>query len=556
MKSVRTRGTAAVSVWLLGVLGCATVPPPPLDPTVAMNSGIVVVSVGMHLPKRYLSFGAQGADRVFMYRVDGDAAPYTPGPLIWSDQIIDGHAVFLEVPPGRYAIAGAVVNLQNASSSPMTPVGGGVSVGMSFTKVTPVTAYFPDELVRSLCVEVSGGGVATVGEVEVDLGSIRALDDAQRYAYRRVGPDHAGKVRSWLTGKHHYRATARRVDQSPARIDEVSQDVRSKLSEAGWQSLESSGPSTVAALEYVVPTPTSTTSARAGAPLVAVSLQVVDDVGSETSAEDVRSFEQVLALEFADAGFAVGKDPADLAIDIEVKELTSGTNSLLSLRDESAVLRYTVTVFRPSGEVLGRSNGEHRFGDEIFTFQDPKNMGADFTTELLIAQGVGAIVDYAQVLHHVPADAIARWASRPAIEVVLNDNVETDYSAAGSVDFEEMLIEELRTAGYRLGGGGDALILEVEIVKYEPGSRAKRLSMPGWGASRLAYEATVLDASGSVLGRTEGQKRYTGFELTDNPELKNDRQLRVDMADHCAAQISKFVQALPVAAASPISAAP
>ena len=551
------RRTTAVSVCLLGILGCATVPPPPsLDPTVAMKFGIVIASVEMNLPMRFTRFGATDADRVFMYRIDGNAAPYTPGPLIWSDQIIDGHAVFLEVPPGRYAIAGAVVNIKNTTGSGMMPVGGGFSVGTSFTTVTPVTAYFPDELVRSLCVEVSGGGVATVGEVEVDLASIRALDDAQRYAYRRVAPDHAaGKARSWLTGKRHYRATARRVDQSQARIDEISLDVRSKLSEAGWQWQEPSGPSTVAALDYVVSGSTSTTSARAGAPLVAVSLQVVDDVGSETSAEDVGSFEQVLAFELADAGFAVGKDPVDLAIDIEVKELTSGSNSLLSLRDESAVLRYTVTVSRPSGEILGRSDGERRFGDEIFTLQDPKIMGAGFTTELLIAQSAGEIVDYAQVLHHVPAEAIARWSSRPAIQIVLKDHVGTDYSAAGSADFEEMLAEELRTAGYRLGGGGDALTLEVEIVKFEPGSRAKRLiGIPGLGASSLAYEATVLDTWGSVLGRTEGRKRFTGWELINNPAFRTDRELRIDMANHCAAQIGEYMQTL--AAAGHVSTAP
>jgi hypothetical protein len=286
-----------------------------------------------------------------------------------------------------------------------------------------------------------------------------------------------------------------------------------------------------------------------------VSLRVVDHVGSETSAEDVASFEQVLAFELAEAGFEASRDVADLAIDIAVKELTSGSR-FLSLRDEPAVLRYTVTVSRPSGEILGRSDGEQRLGDKIFTLEDPKNLGAALTTELLIARGAGDIVDYAQVLHHVPAEAIARWSSKPAIQIVLKDHVGTDYSAAGSASFEEMLAEELRTAGYRMGSGGDALALEVEIVKYEPGSRVKRLTIPGWGAARLAYEATVLDSSGSVLGRTEGQKRYTGFELTDDPKLKSNRQLRVDMADHCAAQIGEYMQTLPIAAPSHVSTAP
>ena len=122
-------------------------------------------------------------------------------------------------------------------------------------------------------------------------------------------------------------------------------------------------------------------------------------------------------------------------------------------------------------------------------------------------------------------------------------------------DPEEMLAEELRTAGYRLGGGGGALTLEVEIVKFEHGSRAKRLiGIPGLGASSLAYEATVLDARGVVLGRTEGRKRFTGYELINNPAFRTKRELRIDMANHCAAQIGKYVQTLP--AADHVSTAP
>ncbi len=184
-------------------------------------------------------------------------------------------------------------------------------------------------------------------------------------------------------------------------------------------------------------------------------------------------------------------------------------------------------------------------------------MGAASTTELLIAQSAGEIVDYVQVLHHVPAEAIALWLSRPAIQIVLNDHVGTDYSSAGSADFEEMLAEELQSAGYRVGGSGDALTLEVEIVKFEPGSRAKRLTgIPGLGASSLAYEAAVLDASGRVLGRTEGRKRFTGYELINNPAFRTDRELRIDMADHCAAQIGEYVQSIPIAPRSRVSAAP
>ena len=112
---------------------------------------------------------------------------------------------------------------------------------------------------------------------------------------------------------------------------------------------------------------------------------------------------------------------------------------------------------------------------------------------------------------------------------------------------------------YRLGGGDDALTLEVEIVKYKPGSRKMRLAIGfGAGAARLAYKATVLDASGNLIGHTEGQKNYVGYELNmaDNPAFKSDREVRLDMLDNCASQISEYVQSLPIEGANQVSAGP
>jgi hypothetical protein len=195
----------------------------------------------------------------------------------------------------------------------------------------------------------------------------------------------------------------------------------------------------------------------------------------------------------------------------------------------------------------------------MFTLEDPKTMGAGATTDLLFARVAGDIVDYSQILHRVPAEAIARWLDRPVIQIVSKDRVGSDSSAAASAALEERLAEELDKLGYRLGGGDDAVTLEVEIVKYKPGSRTMRLAIGfGAGAARLAYKATVLEASGNLLGHTEGQKSYTGYELNlaGNPIFKSDREVRLDMLDHCASQISKYVQSLPIEGADQISVGP
>ena len=294
-----------------------------------------------------------------------------------------------------------------------------------------------------------------------------------------------------------------------SKIDEIGRYIHEKLSEAGWPSLRPSGPSSLAALEYLAPRSRSTPGDPAGEPLPPISLKVVDLVGSETSAAELANFEEVLGFEFVDAGFTRGEEPAGLVIDVEVSELTSGSR-LFSLSDDSAVLEYTVTVSNSSGEILGRSGGERRLGDSMFAVDDPKKMGAATTTACLFAQAAGDIVDYAHVLHRVPAEAIARWLNRPVIQIVSKDGVATDESAAASAALEEMLAQELDRSGFRLGAGDDALTLEVEIVKYKPGSRTVRVAVGfGAGAASLAYEVTLLDASGNLLGHTSCLARNT-----------------------------------------------
>ena len=99
------------------------------------------------------------------------------------------------------------------------------------------------------------------------------------------------------------------------------------------------------------------------------------------------------------------------------------------------------------------------------------------------------------------------------------------------------------------------MTLEVEIVRYKPGSRTMRLAVGfGAGAVRLAYKATVLDASGNLLGHTEGKKGYMGFD--PDHAFKSDREVRLVVLDDCAGQISEYVQSLPIAGADQFSVGP
>jgi hypothetical protein len=551
------RRFVAIIGFLVASIGCETVERP-RDDLVAKSSGVVVASVEMRLPKRYLHFGAQDADSVFMYRLLGNEAPYTPGALFWSDEVVDGHAIFLAVPPGRYAVAGAVVRIERTTSTGMTPVGGGVSIGSSSTTVTTVTGLFPGDLVRSLVVDVEAAGVAVAGEVDLDLGSLESMDDAQRYAYRVVAPRHAsGEAIRWLSSDFHYRASARRIDQSASKIAEIGEDVRSELSEAGWAWRSPLGPSEVAALEFTVAAPSPTASSnepRAGS-APALALRIVEDSSSDTSDVYLEQLRQTITAELASRGFDVDKEPSDLTLEVAVRELTPGSG-LTTVRKEPARFRYTVTLSLPSGEVMNRSDGEETLGDKTYSLRDARKLTDSATLDELIARAVDDIVKDAKILGHSPTESAALWLEKPELRIVLDDRVGSEYSTAGIADFETLLAEEMRTAGYRLDSSGSALTLDIRILSYHPGSRAKRLIGFGYGAAKLEYDSTLRDASGKVLGHISGKKRYTGLEITDSPESKSERELRWDMAEHCADQIGRYVRTLPAPPPNDIAVGP
>lgn len=60
----------------------------------------------------------------------------------------------------------------------------------------------------------------------------------------------------------------------------------------------------------------------------------------------------------------------------------------------------------------------------------------------------------------------------------------------------------------------DALKLEVDVHRFEPGNAALRITV-GFGAGRgsLLYTARYLDRDGQILASMDGQERFTGSEL-------------------------------------------
>lgn len=459
----------------------------------------------------------------------------------------------MDVPPGRYAIAGAMVELESTSET-STSMGSRFTMTMSNTKYTPISAYFPDELVRSLSVEVKGGDIASVGHVHVATIAIEELDEAGTYAVELAAPNRVKGRLGAISGKFHYAAATRGLDQSAARLDEIVRDVRAALSLEGWPDLEQSGPTTVAAVDYTVPEvraarerEATRTAKRAEGSIETVSLQLQIAEGAEISAESMERFEKAITARLDSKGFDVVESGADVALDIEVDELTAGSRRqrMLSLAMGNPILRYSMTAHGPDGKILGRTAGEEVFERTFFGAENPAAMSEAAILDWLIDRTSPEIVTFAAMRVVDPEAAAAEWTARPRVRLVLNDRVGTDYSATGLGDLENMLGDDLASAGYVLGDGANALILEVNIERYDAGSRAKRLiGIPGVGASGLVYEATVRDASGKVIGTKRGEKKITGNELVHNTAFKSDEALRLDLANFCSEQLSGYVRSL------------
>jgi len=134
------------------------------------------------------------------------------------------------------------------------------------------------------------------------------------------------------------------------------------------------------------------------------------------------------------------------------------------------------------------------------------------------------------------------------IQIVVEDAARSADSGEGANLLERMLQNEFGVRGLETPAELSELILEVKIVEFELGSAAKRMFIGfGAGKAEVTYTAALLDASQGVLGKTEGHKQYTGFELNpkDNPGFKGDDAIRRSMAEHCAAELTEFVREHP-----------
>lgn len=153
-----------VAFVILGLGGCATLPPPqPLDSARA----VIGISVKTRQPIKVVSHKPQ---MMYFIKVDKEEDLYTQGNFIRSDYSKGGQVYLLNAEPGRYAAVGCYMK------------GGGI-------KWVEYTTFFPEELIKLTEVAVAPGTIAFMGEYVVDQSvGLKDADDCQLHYLQLIAP--------------------------------------------------------------------------------------------------------------------------------------------------------------------------------------------------------------------------------------------------------------------------------------------------------------------------------------------------------------------------------
>jgi hypothetical protein len=127
------------------------------------------------------------------------------------------------------------------------------------------------------------------------------------------------------------------------------------------------------------------------------------------------------------------------------------------------------------------------------------------------------------------------------VKIIVEDEVNTDYSRGGATLLTNRLKSELGPLGYNSVEHGEDLTLIVTIKSFSPGDRAKRIfiGIGGAGKAELNYVAQVRNKSGYFLSQSFGGKKITA---KDRGAMLNDEKMRDRLIQESVEQIGNFVK--------------
>jgi len=228
------------------------------------GGGMIGVRVKVIPPAR---IGSNYCDTVYFVRIATDADRFGAESLIDSNYT-DGRDVYLlNAKPGRYVAVGCKIAPKPVAAGPMTPVGSGLQVGVSFS-AGPATVTFAKADILQTEVEVSAGGVVFMGQIEAHSSTKTGeSDEAQAHYLQVISPAaaHQGSAARAFSGHMVYTAAFKSIERAQAAETTFWDESIEKrfMSEPAWASrIAHRSP----ALGVAAAGPTSTGATQAGSP--------------------------------------------------------------------------------------------------------------------------------------------------------------------------------------------------------------------------------------------------------------------------------------------------
>jgi hypothetical protein len=188
----------AVTLALLAVSACATLPPPP-GPADSQSAAIGL-SLVIRPPLRLFGLADQKTDMtVYFIQLDnekGQPNPFLRTTLYRSNYSHGNQVYLLNATPGRYA---AVVVFFEKTPPPPPSAPGTFPVASGPPK--EFWTYFPKDVIRRTEVTVPPGAIRYMGDFVIDLAvGMKNADEAQDYYHRFVIYSHDKMIGDFLKG--------------------------------------------------------------------------------------------------------------------------------------------------------------------------------------------------------------------------------------------------------------------------------------------------------------------------------------------------------------------
>jgi len=170
-------------------------------------------------------------ERLYFVRLE-DGETVIQDEVVSSNYFEDGYVYLLNAKPGRYvAVAAAKLTQKGHAPGPMTPVGGGFSVGASYNPgPRESVTFFPAEMIEATLIEVKPGGVAFMGAWVLSTpwspGIGDGADPAQSHYFRLMKEQGIGTA--------HRLGSPQQSDRSDAALLEFLPYARKRLADDGW----------------------------------------------------------------------------------------------------------------------------------------------------------------------------------------------------------------------------------------------------------------------------------------------------------------------------------